>query len=253
VDDDGPGQWVAVTLVDTKGVVMARAQPAKSRPPARVALARQVARHRRSLAFLLAFAGVLVGLSAIRPERPSWPALVVGADLAAGHVLVDADLRIVDLDPQARPATAVTAAEDVLGRALAGPMSAGEMVLTTRVVGPGLLGPDSKGQVAMPVRIEDAAEVSFLRPGDRVDVLAAAGGGVTGESAETAAVTVARRARVLAVPGQAVDSRGAGPLDVGTRGNGVGSVLVVAVPARIAALMAGASARSRLSVVLNSS
>lgn len=215
-------------------------------------MARQVARHRRSLAFLLAFVGVLVGLSAIRPERPSWPALIVGADLPAGHVLVSADLRTVELDPEARPATAVTAADDVLGRALAGPMSAGEMLLNNRVVGPGLLGPDSEGQVAMPVRIEDAAEVSFLRPGDRVDVLAADRGGATGESPETAAVTVARRARVLAVPGRPGEDQRGGPLGGGGQGNGVGSVLVVAVPTRIAAIMAGAAARSRLSVVLNS-
>lgn len=162
------------------------------------------------------------------------------------------DLHTVALDPAARPATAVITAEDALGRALAGPMSAGEMLLSTRVVGPGLLGANSHGEVAMPVRIEDAAEVSFLRPGDRVDVLAANRGGATGEAAETSAVTVARHARVLAVPGRAGEEQPSGPLGGGSQASGAGSVLVVAVPTRIASIIAGAAARARLSVVLNS-
>jgi hypothetical protein len=145
-------------------------------------------------------------------------------------VLVSADLRTVELDPEARPATAVTAADDVLGRALAGPMSAGEMLLNNRVVGPGLLGPDSEGQVAMPVRIEDAAEVSFLRPGDRVDVLAADRGGATGESGRPSLCPPRK------VPPCPVGQGAARwTLGGGSQGNGVGSVLVVAVPTRIAA------------------
>lgn len=111
---------------------MSRPRSAAARPAFGSMISRQVARHRRSLAFLLAFVGVLVGLSAVRPERPEpKSALIVSADLPAGHVLVASDLHTVALDPAARPATAVITAEDALGRALAGPMSAGEMLLST--------------------------------------------------------------------------------------------------------------------------
>lgn len=83
-------------------------------------------------------------------------------------------------------------------------------------------------------------------------VPAANRGGATGEAAETSAVTVARHARVLAVPGRAGEEQPSGPLGGGSQASGAGSVLVVAVPTRIASIIAGAAARARLSVVLNS-
>ncbi|WP_369271627.1 hypothetical protein AB5J55_17755 [Streptomyces sp. R11] len=86
--------------------------------------------------------------------------------------------------------------------------------------------------VSAPVRISDGATVRLLRPGDRIDVIAAEENGV-GE-----ARVVARGARVTKVPE---------PLD--TAGES-GALVVLSVPRSTAARLAGASATARLAVTL---
>ncbi|MFE0553620.1 hypothetical protein ACFW3A_29820 [Streptomyces pilosus] len=85
--------------------------------------------------------------------------------------------------------------------------------------------------VTAPVRIADAATVRLLRPGDRVDVIAAeetvSGGG---------ARVVARGARVTEVP-EPVDGDG-------------GALVVLSVPRSTAAGLAGASVTARLAVTV---
>ena len=87
--------------------------------------------------------------------------------------------------------------------------------------------------VTAPVRIADAATVRLLRPGDRVDVVAAedpsAGGG---------ARVLARGVRVTKVPE---------PLE-GTAESG--ALVVLSVPRATAARLVGASATARLAVTL---
>ncbi|OIK24133.1 hypothetical protein VT52_028935 [Streptomyces malaysiense] len=87
--------------------------------------------------------------------------------------------------------------------------------------------------VAAPVRIADAATVRLLRPGDRVDVVAAqdpsAGGG---------ARVLARGVRVTRVPE---------PLDGAAE---TGALVVLAAPRALAAGLVGASATARLAVTL---
>ncbi|MGX1131281.1 hypothetical protein RKD49_003471 [Streptomyces glaucescens] len=88
-------------------------------------------------------------------------------------------------------------------------------------------------RVTAPVRIADAATVRLLRPGDRVDVIAAEETATGGE-----ARVVARGARVTRVPeplGDAVDS---------------GALVVLSVPRATAARLVGASATARLAVTL---
>ena len=90
--------------------------------------------------------------------------------------------------------------------------------------------------VTAPVRIADAATVRLLRPGDRVDVIAAEQT-ATGAGARV----VARRALVTKVPE---------PLD-GTAGAvDAGALVVLSVPRSTAARLAGASATARLAVTV---
>ncbi|MFF5665638.1 hypothetical protein ACFY7F_22780 [Streptomyces griseofuscus] len=95
--------------------------------------------------------------------------------------------------------------------------------------------PRPEGLVAAPVRIADAATVRLLRPGDRVDVIAAqdpaAGGG-------GGARVLARGVRVTRVPE---------PLDGAAES---GALVVLAVPRALAAGLVGASATARLAVTL---
>lgn len=87
--------------------------------------------------------------------------------------------------------------------------------------------------VAAPVRIADAATVRLLRPGDRVDVIAAQETATGGD-----ARVVARGARVTKVPE---------PLESATDS---GALVVLSVPRTTAARLAGASATARLAVTL---
>lgn len=103
------------------------------------------------------------------------------------------------------------------------PVSGEQPVRTRRAV----------GAVTAPVRIADAATVRLLRPGDRVDVIAAEET-VSGGDARV----VARGARVTKVPE---------PLEGANDG---GALVVLSVPRGTAARLAGASATARLAVTL---
>lgn len=85
-------------------------------------------------------------------------------------------------------------------------------------------------RVLAPVRIADAATVRLLRPGDRVDVIAAAGDGAP-------ARVIARHARVQRLP--AHDGPGQG-----------GALVVLRVPRPTATRLAGAAAETPLSVTV---
>ncbi|MFC8512727.1 hypothetical protein [Streptomyces sp. NPDC057257] len=87
--------------------------------------------------------------------------------------------------------------------------------------------------VSAPVRIADAATVRLLRPGDRVDVIAAQDTATGGD-----ARVVARGARVTKVP-EPLDSAGDS-----------GALVVLSVPRSTAARLAGAGATARLAVTL---
>ncbi|MFD8383942.1 RcpC/CpaB family pilus assembly protein [Streptomyces sp. NPDC059679] len=106
--------------------------------------------------------------------------------------------------------------------------------------------------VSAPVRIADAASVRLLRPGDRVDVLAAPGSDqVRGPAA---AHVVVRGARVTDVPRPGrVAAADVETGDLGAAGGGAaggGALVVLAVPRPTAAALAGAASTSRLAVAL---
>ncbi|MDT9692468.1 hypothetical protein Q5762_29895 [Streptomyces sp. P9(2023)] len=89
--------------------------------------------------------------------------------------------------------------------------------------------------VSAPVRIADAATVRLLRPGDRVDVIAAPNSPMGGAGE---ARVVATGARVAEVPRTAE-----------TRSDG-GALVVLSVPRPTATALAGAGVTSRLAVTL---
>ncbi|MFE3070909.1 RcpC/CpaB family pilus assembly protein [Streptomyces sp. NPDC059247] len=95
--------------------------------------------------------------------------------------------------------------------------------------------PAAAPPVSVPVRIADAATARLLRPGDRIDVIAAPhpalGGG-------TPARMVARGVRVAEVP----------PPDA--TGPDAGALVVLSVPRPTAAELAGAGTASQLAVIL---
>ncbi|MFE4328108.1 hypothetical protein ACFRQM_01325 [Streptomyces sp. NPDC056831] len=86
--------------------------------------------------------------------------------------------------------------------------------------------------VSAPVRIADAGAVRLLRPGDRVDVIAAEGAGAD-------ARVLAKGARVADVPQTSAE----GPAEDG-------ALIVLSVPRDTAASLAGAGISARLAVTL---
>ncbi|MDX2746013.1 MULTISPECIES: RcpC/CpaB family pilus assembly protein [Streptomyces] len=98
--------------------------------------------------------------------------------------------------------------------------------------------------VSAPVRIADAATVGLLRPGDRVDVIAAREG--DGESR-----VVAKDVRVTEVPGGAAHAEAAFTEPDGGPGPGGGALVVLSVERGTAAALAGAGASGRLAVAVS--
>jgi Flp pilus assembly protein CpaB len=123
-------------------------------------------------------------------------------------------------------------------------------------VGPGLL-LGASGLIEAPVRVADGATVALVRPGDRVDILAAPGADT--EDASTAypptaypptadqpaagglaqAQLVAEAAQVLAIPLTSADEASSG-----------GALLVLAVSPTTSRILAAAAASERLSLVI---
>ncbi|MEU5594544.1 hypothetical protein [Streptomyces sp. NPDC020298] len=137
-----------------------------------------------------------------------------------------------------RRALAVGLAVTAAALVAAGPRTAPEPERGGRARGHPAAGPVRRHPAAelvtAPVRIADAATVRLLRPGDRVDVIAAEDPAAGGD-----ARVVARGARVTKVP----------PALDGTVESG-GALVVLAVPRPTAARLVGASATARLAVTL---
>ncbi|WP_405911419.1 RcpC/CpaB family pilus assembly protein [Streptomyces longwoodensis] len=113
----------------------------------------------------------------------------------------------------------------------------------TASAGPVRRGPPAE-PVSAPVRIADAATVRLLRPGDRVDVIAAEQratemGAGAGTRAGTGARVVARGAVVTRIP------------EAGDAGDvGEGALVVLSVPRSTAVRLVGAGTTARLAVAL---
>ncbi|MDP9240797.1 MAG: flagellar biosynthesis protein FlgA, partial [Actinomycetota bacterium] len=118
-----------------------------------------------------------------------------------------------------------------IGRAPAGPVRAGEPLTDLRLLGPPLLRASGvPAAVAAPVRIADAGVVHLLRPGDRVDVIAA------GEGARVVASDVP----VVAVPAPSGD------------GAAEGALVVLAASPAVAARLVGIASTARLALTVHS-
>lgn len=129
-------------------------------------------RLRRPLATLFAAAAAWLALLTLRPDPPPTVRVLAAArDLPAGATLAPSDVRPVPFPAGAVPSGAIRSG--ATGRVLAGPMRRGEPLTDVRVIGDRLLRGHGPGKVAAPVRIADADTVRLVRPGDRIDVLAA--------------------------------------------------------------------------------
>jgi Flp pilus assembly protein CpaB len=195
---------------------------------------RSYLRHRRLLTAGFAAVAVLCLGHVVAPGSPARTAEVVAAhDLEAGSVLGSGDLRVVRTDPQAVPAHAATETTALTGRTVAAPMRAGEPFTDQRLVGQSLVRGYPGDVVAAPVRVQDAAAVSLLRVGDRIDVYSASGD----PSRPADRIVAGAYVVTMPAPDPRADARG-------------GALVVLAVTEPEAARLAQAGAVASLSVSL---
>ena len=196
---------------------------------------------RRTVAALLGIAALVL---ALRPPPPAGghavattPVVVAAGDLGPGAALRPADLRTTRFPVPLVPAGAARDPTALAGRVLAAGVRAGEPLTDVRLVGGGLTALLPAGQVAAAVRPADLAVTALVRPGDRVDVLAA---GPDGGAAEP----VAEGVLVLAVP-----RAGSGATEA-VAGDGPAGLLVVAVDRATAARLAAAATGATLTLTV---
>ncbi|MBA2551591.1 MAG: flagellar biosynthesis protein FlgA [Nocardioidaceae bacterium] len=190
---------------------------------------------RRPIAAVLAAAAVAGTIAAARPaEAPTVRAVVVAADLPAGHVLRAQDVSALDVSPDLLPSGAVATGAVPLGRVVAGPLRAGQVLTDTAVLAPSLLAGHPPETVLATIRVIDPAATAAARPGDEVSVVAADLMGA-GEAS-----VVASRVHVVALPDG----------ETGTVAPGTGQPVLLAVDESTALRLAEASVTSQLTLLL---
>ena len=211
-----------------------------------------VRRYRQLLRAALVTIVLALVVSRLAPKPAATTAIVTAArDLPAGEVLTVADLHTVDVPPATVPAGVATDVDAVVGSQLSGPLRRNEPLTDVRI-NDGVLRRPAPGLVSAPVRLADSQAALLLRPGQRIDVLAAStdtqGGSVAAPAADAAAIVVAADVTVVAIPnvsrtpGSASDATG----DVGVEG----TLVVLATSVFQARQLAQAQVSSRLSAVV---
>lgn len=147
---------------------------------------------RRWLALSLLLSGlVALFLPASARGTPGTATVVAARDLPAGALLRPGDLKLVDLPEDVRPQGALGQTIAAEGRLLVGAARPGEPLTDVRLLGAAIPGTGDPESSAVPVRLADAGIAELLRPGQRVDVVAAAEAGREASVLASAAVVAA--------------------------------------------------------------
>ncbi|WP_422745050.1 SAF domain-containing protein [Mycobacterium sp. WMMD1722] len=185
---------------------------------------------------------VLAALAAVRsdPDGDRIAVVVAAKDLSPGHALTADDVTVQDLPAESVPDGARAESADVLGSTLAGPTRRGEILTDVRLLGSRVaeaaVGADAR---LVALHLSDPALVDLLRSGDVVDVLAAdATDAVAGDAGERPQVIATEAVVVLVSPASS------GPGASGER------VVLVALPARAATEVAGATLTRAITLTL---
>ena len=192
---------------------------------------RFVFEHRRTLSAVFAGLAVLTALTALRQEPDGTSVLVARHDLSSGHVLTASDLRTVTVPSSARPSHPLGRGSAV-GRRVAGPMRAGEVITDYRVLQDDALSGYAAGAVLTTIRVDRADGLTGLHVGDRVDVIAVDPDG------ESKATVVARAVEIVTLPPPI------GDMDVVPVG--------IVTTEKVALALAAAALEARFSVITSS-
>ncbi|WP_283608030.1 SAF domain-containing protein [Mycolicibacterium poriferae] len=181
---------------------------------------------------------VLASVAALRddPGARQTDVLIASRDLAPGTELTAADVVLEKRDADVVPDGSVADLDATAGATLAGPVRRGEVLTDVRLLSPHLAGaaagPDAR---IVPLTLADAAVLDLLRPGDVLDVVAAA------PEADTEPRLIATGAIVVLVSAETTGL-------VGGSGN---RVVLVALPATAARTVAAAALVDAIGVTLH--
>jgi Flp pilus assembly protein CpaB len=185
---------------------------------------------------------VLAGVAALRsnPDDDRTEVVVAARDLRPGSALTSDDVRLEKRLAATVPDGSQTDPGAVVGSTLAGPARRGEVLTDVRLLGSRLAestaGPGAR---IVPLHLADGALIDLVRVGDVVDVLAAPANESPGAAA-TPSKVVATDAVVVLVSAkqksQVADSD---------------RVLLVALPARVANVVAGSTLGQAVTLTLH--
>lgn len=193
---------------------------------------------RRWLALSLLLSGlVALFLPGSARGTPGTATVVSARDLPAGTLLRAGDLKVVDVPEDVRPQGATDRPASAEGRMLVGAARAGEPLTDVRLVRADIPGTGDPESSTVPVRLADAGVAELLRPGQRVDVVAAAEAGREASVLASAAVVAAVGAPDTAEPRAA-------------RAGSKGPLVLLSLPAAIATRVAATSLERPLAVTL---
>ena len=176
---------------------------------------------------------VLAGVATVRsdPEPDRVDVLVAVRDLKSGAALTADDVRLENRSATTVPDGSQGKLETALGATLAGPVRRGEVLTDVRLLGSRLAestaGPGAR---IVPLHLTDAALIDLLRVGDVVDVLA-------GDPAATPRILVTDATVVL--------------ISASQKSQASERVVLVALPGRLAAAVAGAALGQAVTLVLH--
>lgn len=140
------------------------------RAASRPGWARTVAIRRAAAAALVVLALVLAVTG--RSDAPTTGVLVAAHELAPGTQLGAADVRMTAVPADLVPDAALTSPDGAVGRAVTGPVAAGELLTGHRLLTDRSAELIRPGARLVPITPADAGTVDLLRAGDVVDVVA---------------------------------------------------------------------------------
>ncbi|NMD55088.1 MULTISPECIES: SAF domain-containing protein [Tsukamurella] len=126
---------------------------------------------RRGAAAALAVLALVVAVTS-RPSGPQAQVLVAARELGPGGRLTGEDLVLRTVPAELAPQDALTGPDDAVGRSVTGPVGAGEILTSRRVLTDRTAGHIRPGARLVPVSLQDSATMDLLRAGDVVDVVA---------------------------------------------------------------------------------
>lgn len=220
------------------------AQPWPSHLSRAARLRRLVLRRRRLLAALFFCAAAAVAVQQLTPaSTPTTAVLVASRDLPAGHILSNADFRVLALSPAMLPDGTLDAQSAApSGEQLSGPVRRGEVLTDASLLGTGLLTGAPHGSQAVPLRLSDPSTLPLLRQGQLVTVVLSSTVGM--EEAASNQV-LAEKVPVLWTPTQGSGSGGLIPGDADAE-----AVVVVAASPEQSVQLAGAINRGKVFLIL---